>query len=44
MKYLVESETTKQIMPGDLVSIEAKCEIKLSEFGITNSLNRKQGK
>lgn len=38
MKYLVESETTKQIMPGDLVSIVAKFEIKLSEFGITNSL------
>ena len=38
MKYLVESETTKQIMPGDLVSIAAKFEIKLSDFGITNSL------
>jgi polyisoprenoid-binding protein YceI len=38
MKYLVESETTKQIMPGDLISIVAKFEIKLSDFGITNSL------
>lgn len=38
MKYLVESETTKQIMPGDLVSIAAKFEIKLSDFGITNSM------
>lgn len=38
MKYLVESETTKQIMPGDLVSIATKFEIKLSDFGITNSL------
>lgn len=38
MKYLVESETTKQIMPGDLVSIATKFEIKLSDFGITNSM------
>ena len=38
MKYLVESETTKQIMPGDLISIVAKFEIKLSDFGITNSM------
>ena len=38
MKYLVETETTKTIMPGDLISIVAKFDIKLSDFGITNSL------
>lgn len=38
MKYLVESETTKTIMPGDLISIVVKFEIKLSDFGITNSM------
>jgi polyisoprenoid-binding protein YceI len=38
MKYLVESETTKQIMPGDLISVVASFEIKLSDFGITNSM------
>jgi polyisoprenoid-binding protein YceI len=38
VKYLEESETTKTIMPGDLLSIVAKFEIKLSDFGITNSL------
>jgi len=38
IKYLKESETTKTIMPGDLLSIVAKFEIKLSDFGITNSL------
>ncbi len=38
MKYLVESETTKQIMPGDLMSVVASFDIKLSDFGITNSM------
>jgi len=38
MKYLVESETTKQIMPGDLISVAAKFDINLSDFGITNSM------
>jgi hypothetical protein len=38
MKYLVESETTKQIMPGDLISVVANFDIKLSDFGITNSM------
>ena len=38
IKYLKESETTKTMMPGDLLSIVAKFEIKLSDFGITNSL------
>ncbi len=38
LKYLVESETTKQIMPGDLISVVATFDIKLSDFGITNSM------
>ena len=38
MKYLVESETTKQIMLGDLISVVASFDIKLSDFGITNSM------
>jgi polyisoprenoid-binding protein YceI len=38
MKYLLESETTKQIMPGDLISVVARFDIKLSDFGITNSM------
>jgi polyisoprenoid-binding protein YceI len=38
MKYLVESETTKQIMPGDLITVAARFDIKLSDFGITNSM------
>jgi polyisoprenoid-binding protein YceI len=38
IKYLEESETTRTIMPGDLLSIVAKFDIKLSDFGITNSL------
>ncbi|MCJ7802553.1 MAG: YceI family protein [Candidatus Marinimicrobia bacterium] len=38
MKYLVENETTKTIMPGDLISIVARFKIKLSDVGITNSL------
>jgi len=38
MKYLLESETTKKIMPGDLISVVASFEIKLSDFGITNSM------
>jgi len=38
MKYLLESETTKQIMPGDLITVMASFDIKLSDFGITNSM------
>lgn len=38
MKYLVESETTRQIMPGDLISVVATFDINLSDFGINNSL------
>lgn len=38
LKYLTESERTKQIMPGDLISAVATFDINLSDFGITNSL------
>ena len=38
MKYISENELSKTITPGDLISIVAKFEIKLSDFGITNSL------
>jgi polyisoprenoid-binding protein YceI len=38
MKYLVESETTKQIMPGDLISVVARFDIKLSDFGINHAM------
>ena len=38
MKYLEESEITKTIMAGNLISIVAKFDINLSDFGISNSL------
>ena len=38
MKYTQENDVTKTIMQGDLLSIVAKFEIKLSDYGITNSL------
>ena len=38
MRYLLESEITRQIMPGDLISVVASFDIKLSDYGITNSL------
>jgi len=38
IKYLTESDITKTMMPGDLMSIVAKFDIKLSDFGITNSM------
>ena len=38
MKYTPENDVTKTIMQGDLLSIIANFEIKLSDFGITNSL------
>lgn len=38
MKYTPENDVTKTIMQGDLLSIVAKFEIKLSDYGITNSL------
>jgi polyisoprenoid-binding protein YceI len=38
IKYLLESETTKQIMPGDLITVVASFDIKLSDFGINNSI------
>lgn len=37
MKYLAKNEITETIMPGDLLSIVAKFEINLSDFGIYNS-------
>jgi polyisoprenoid-binding protein YceI len=38
IKYLTESEITKSILPGNLISIVAKFDINLSDFGISNSL------
>jgi polyisoprenoid-binding protein YceI len=38
MKYTTENDVTKTIMQGNLLSIVADFEIKLSDFGITNSL------
>jgi polyisoprenoid-binding protein YceI len=38
MKYLTENDITRTIMPGDLISIVAKFEIKLSDFGVRNTL------
>lgn len=38
MKYLKENEITKTMMPGNLISIVAKFDINLSDFGISNSL------
>lgn len=38
MKYLKENDITRTIMPGDLINIVAKFEIKLSDFGVRNTL------
>ena len=38
IKYLLENETTKTIMPGDLISIVARFDLNLSDFGISNSM------
>jgi polyisoprenoid-binding protein YceI len=38
MKYTPENDITKTIMQGNLLSIVANFELKLSDFGITNSL------
>lgn len=38
MKYLTENEITRTIMPGDLINIVAKFQIKLSDFEVRNSL------
>ncbi|HSW54888.1 MAG TPA: YceI family protein [Ignavibacteriaceae bacterium] len=37
MKYLPENDITKTIMPGDLISIVAKFEIKLSDFDVRST-------
>lgn len=38
MIYLVESEQTKMRAPGDLLSVNAKFSIKLSDFGVNSNL------
>lgn len=38
IKYLLENETTKTIVPGDLISIVARFDLNLSDFGISNSM------
>lgn len=38
MTYLDESESTKQRAPGDLLGVEAKFNITLSDFGVENVL------
>jgi len=38
IKYLLENETTKTIMTGDLISIVARFDLNLSDFGISNSM------
>jgi polyisoprenoid-binding protein YceI len=36
--YLDESETTKQRAPGDLLGVQAKFTIKLSDYGVNNKV------
>lgn len=38
MTYLVESEQTKQRAPGDLLGVQAKFNVNLSEFDIENMI------
>jgi polyisoprenoid-binding protein YceI len=38
LTYLVESEQTKQRAPGDLLGIQAKFKVKLSDFGVNNKI------
>ncbi len=38
IKYIPEDTVTKTITSGDLISIVAKFDIKLSDYGITNSM------
>ena len=38
LTYLDESETTKQRTPGDLLGVQAKFNIKLSDYGISNKV------
>lgn len=38
ISYMTESDRTQKIAPGDLMAIRAKYEVKLSDFGVTNSV------
>ena len=38
IKYLLEDEVTKTLMPGNLISIVARFDLNLSDFGISNSM------
>lgn len=38
IKYLLENEVTKTVMPGNLISIVARFDLNLSDFGISNSM------
>jgi len=38
IKYLLENEVTKTLMPGNLISIVARFDLNLSDFGISNSM------
>ncbi len=38
LTYLVESEQTKQRAPGDLLGVQAKFKVNLSDFGIKNQI------
>lgn len=38
LTYLVESEQTKQRAPGDLLGVQAKFKVKLSDFGVKNKV------
>ncbi|MBK7631775.1 MAG: YceI family protein [Ignavibacteriales bacterium] len=38
LTYLDESETTKQRAPGDLLGVQAKFDVKLSDFGVNNKV------
>jgi polyisoprenoid-binding protein YceI len=38
LTYLVESEQTKQRAPGDLLGVQAKFKVNLSDFGVKNKV------
>ena len=38
LTYLDESETTKQRAPGDLLGVQAKLNVKLSDYGVNNKV------
>ena len=38
IKYLLENEVTKTLMPGNLISIVARFDLNLCDFGISNSM------